>query len=104
MHRPSVSVNCDPLTALKFWLHMARVGNSCRRPSTCSRRTCARWTSTIDRYDLSPMAGLNHLRQIDVSRRETLEVMTCQGAHITLSLNWLDRQLNLWRKIYDLSR
>ena len=50
------------------------------------------------------MAGLAHLRQIDVSRRETLEVMTWQGARITLSLNELDRQLNRWRKIYDLSR
>ena len=60
--------------------------------------------SLIDRFDLSPMAGLAHLRQIDVSRRETLEVMTWQGAHITLSLNGLDRQLNRWRKIYDLSR
>ena len=60
--------------------------------------------SLIDRFDLSPMAGLAHLRQIDISRRETLEVMTWQGAHITLSLNGLDRQLNRWRKIYDLSR
>ena len=60
--------------------------------------------SLIDRFDLSPMAGLAHLRQIDISRRETLEVMTWQGAHITLSLNELDRQLNRWRKIYDLSR
>ncbi len=60
--------------------------------------------SLIDRFDLSPMAGLAHLRQIDVSRRETLEVITWQGARITLSLNGLDRQLNRWRKIYDLSR
>ena len=60
--------------------------------------------SLIDRFDLSPMAGLAHLRQIDVSRRETLQVMTWQGGRITLALNGLDRQLRRWRQIYDLGR
>lgn len=58
--------------------------------------------SLIEKFDLSPMAGLAHLQQIDVSRSETLEVMTWHGGRLTLALNGLERQLNRWRKIYDL--
>tara|TARA_B100001123_G_C15280459_1_gene1013820 strand:- start:1557 stop:2147 length:591 start_codon:yes stop_codon:yes gene_type:complete len=60
--------------------------------------------SLIDRFDLSPMAGLAHLRQIDVSRRGTMEVVTWQGGRFTLALNGIDRQLERWRKIHDLGR
>jgi len=60
--------------------------------------------SLVDRFDLSPMAGLVHLRQIDVSRRETLEVVTWRGGRITLGMNGLDRQLRRWRRIHDLGR
>ena len=58
----------------------------------------------INHYDLSPMAGLAHLRQIDVSGRETMEMITWQGARVTLSLHGLDRQLARWRQIHDLGR
>ena len=58
----------------------------------------------IRQFDLSPMAGLAHLRQIDVSRRETLEVVTWQGGRMTLALHGLDRQLQRWRQIHDLGR
>ena len=50
------------------------------------------------------MAGLTHLRQIDISQRETLEVITWQGGHVTLGLNGIDRQLGRWRQVYDLGR
>ena len=60
--------------------------------------------SLIRRFDLSPMAGLAHLRQIDISQRETLEVITWQGGHVTLGLNGIDRQLGRWRQLYDLGR
>ena len=58
----------------------------------------------IRQFDLSPMAGLAHLRQIDVSRRETLEVLTWQGGRMTLALHGLNRQLSRWRQIHDLGR
>jgi cell division protein FtsQ len=58
----------------------------------------------VSRYDLSPMAGLAHLRQIDVSDSRTLGVVTWQGARVTLGLNGLDAQLQRWRQIYDLGR
>jgi len=58
----------------------------------------------VSRYDLSPMAGLAHLRQIDVSGRETLGVITWQGARVTLSLNGLTAQIHRWRQIHDLGR
>ena len=58
----------------------------------------------IRQFDLSPMAGLAHLRQIDVSRRETMEVVTWQGGRMTLALHGLDRQLSRWRQIHDLGR
>ena len=58
----------------------------------------------VSRYDLSPMAGLAHLRQIDVSGRETLGVITWQGARVTLGLNGLNAQIQRWRQIYDLGR
>jgi hypothetical protein len=60
--------------------------------------------SLIRQLDLSPMAGLVHLRQIDISHRETLEVVTWQGGQATLSLNGIDRQLKRWRQLYDLGR
>ena len=58
----------------------------------------------VSRYDLSPMAGLAHLRQIDVSGRETLGVITWQGARVTLGLNGLNAQIQRWRQIHDLGR
>jgi cell division septal protein FtsQ len=58
----------------------------------------------VSRYDLSPMAGLAHLRQIDVSDSRTLGVVTWQGARVTLGLNGLDAQLQRWRQIHDLGR
>ena len=58
----------------------------------------------IRQFDLSQMAGLAHLRQIDVSRRETLEVLTWQGGRMTLALHGLNRQLSRWRQIHDLGR
>ena len=58
----------------------------------------------VSRYELSPMAGLAHLRQIDVTGRETLVVVTWQGAHVRFGLNGLDGQLRRWRQIYDLGR
>ncbi len=58
----------------------------------------------VSRFDLSPMAGLAHLRQIDVTGRETLGVVTWQGARVTLGLNGLDGQLRRWRQIHDLGR
>ena len=60
--------------------------------------------SLIKRFDLSPMAGLAHLRQIDISHRETLKVETWRGGQVTLSLNGIDRQLKRWRQLYDLGR
>ena len=60
--------------------------------------------SLIRRFDLSPMAGLEHLRLIDISHRETLEVETWHGGQVTLSLNGIDRQLGRWRQLYDLGR
>jgi cell division septal protein FtsQ len=58
----------------------------------------------ISRFDQSPMAGLAHMRHIDVTGRETMEVITWQGATIRLSLHGLDRQLARWRQIHDLGR
>lgn len=58
----------------------------------------------IARFDLSPMAGLEHLRQIDVSGRETMEIRTWRNAQVTLSLHGQERQLNRWRQIFDLGR
>jgi hypothetical protein len=58
----------------------------------------------VSRFDLSPMAGLAHLRQIDVSDSRTLGVVTWQGARVTLGLNGLDAQLQRWRQIHDLGR
>ena len=58
----------------------------------------------VSRFDLSPMAGLAHLRQIDVTGRETLGIVTWQGARVTLGLNGLDGQLQRWRQIHDLGR
>lgn len=58
----------------------------------------------ITGYDLSPMAGLAHLRQINVSGRETMQVVTWQGATVTVALHGLDRQLSRWRQIHDLGR
>ena len=58
----------------------------------------------ITSYDLSPMAGLAHLRQINVSGRETMRVVTWQGATVTLALHGLDRQISRWRQIHDLGR
>ena len=58
----------------------------------------------VSRYDLSPMAGLAHLRQIDVSGRETLGLITWQGARVTLGLNGLNAQIQRWRQIHDLGR
>ena len=60
--------------------------------------------SLIRRFDLSPMAGLEHLRLIDISHRETVEVVTWHGGQVTLSLNGIDRQLERWRQLYDLGR
>jgi hypothetical protein len=50
------------------------------------------------------MAGLAHMRHIDVTGRETMEVITWQGATVRLSLRGLDRQLARWRQIHDLGR
>ena len=58
----------------------------------------------ISRFDQSPMAGLAHMRHIDVTKRETMEVITWQGATVRLSLHGLDRQLARWRQIHDLGR
>ena len=58
----------------------------------------------ISRFDQSPMAGLAHMRHIDVAKRETMEVITWQGATVRLSLHGLDRQLARWRQIHDLGR
>ncbi len=58
----------------------------------------------VAQFDLSPMAGLAHLRQIDVSGRETLEVVTWQNARVTLALHGQERQLKRWRQIFDLGR
>lgn len=58
----------------------------------------------ISRFDLSPMAGLAHMRFIDTASRETMEVRTWQGATVRLSLFGLDRQLTRWRQIHDLGR
>ena len=58
----------------------------------------------ISRFDQSPMAGLAHMRHIDVTGRETMEVITWQGATVRLSLHGLDRQLARWRQIHDLGR
>jgi|TARA_B110000495_G_scaffold146987_1_gene129885 hypothetical protein len=58
----------------------------------------------VSRFDLSPMAGLAHLRQIDVTGRETLGIVTWQGARVALGLNGLDGQLQRWRQIHDLGR
>ena len=58
----------------------------------------------IIRFDLSPMAGLAHMRHINITGRETMEVVTWQGATVRLSLHGLDRQLARWHQIYDLGR
>lgn len=58
----------------------------------------------IRQIDLSPMAGLAKLREINVTGRETMEVVTWKGARITFSQHGLDRQLHRWRQIFDLGR
>jgi|TARA_B100000959_G_scaffold265174_1_gene306407 cell division septal protein FtsQ len=58
----------------------------------------------ISRFDLSSMAGLAHMRHIDVTGRETMRVTTWQGATVRLHLLGLDRQLARWRQIHDLGR
>lgn len=60
--------------------------------------------SLISRLDLSPMAGLAHVCEIDVSGRNTLELTTWQGGRIRLALHGLDRQLKRWRQVHDLGR
>ena len=56
----------------------------------------------IIRFDLSPMAGLAHMRHINISGRETMEVITWRGATVRLHLHGLDHQLARWRQIHDL--
>ncbi len=58
----------------------------------------------IIRFDLSPMAGLAHMRHINISGRETMEVITWRGATVRLHLHGLDPQLARWRQIHDLGR
>ncbi len=58
----------------------------------------------IIRFDLSPMAGLAHMRHINISGRETMEVITWRGATVRLHLHGLDHQLARWRQIHDLGR
>jgi cell division septal protein FtsQ len=58
----------------------------------------------IRQIDLSPMAGLAKLREINVTGRETMEVVTWNGARIKFSQHGLDRQLRRWRQIFDLGR
>lgn len=58
----------------------------------------------IGRFNRSPMAGLAHLQQVDVSGAQTLQVRTWQGSAVTLAMNGLDRQLLRWRLIHDYGR
>jgi POTRA domain, FtsQ-type len=55
----------------------------------------------VSAFNHSSMAGLVDLRKIDVSSPEILRVTTGQGSEITFSTHDLDRQLRLWRGIYD---
>ena len=58
----------------------------------------------ISHLDLSPMAGLAHVCEIDVSGHDTLELTTWQGGQIRLALHGLERQLGRWRQVHDLGR
>ncbi len=56
----------------------------------------------IERFAVSPMAGLVDVRSIDISAPEVLVVSTGQGSVITFGLPELDRQLHRWREIHEL--
>jgi cell division septal protein FtsQ len=55
-------------------------------------------------FDHSPMSGFADLRRIDVSSPGVVVATTELGSKITFGLDNLDRQLQRWRKIYDLGQ
>lgn len=58
----------------------------------------------VTRFNRSPMAGLAHLQQVDITGSQTMSVRTWQGSEATLSMTGLDRQLLRWRLIHDYGR
>ena len=58
----------------------------------------------IAAFQRSPMAGLDTLQAIDLTRPGLLQVTSGEGAQITFGAVHLARQLRRWRAVYDYAK
>jgi cell division protein FtsQ len=73
----------------------ARVGRVLDQPSVRAA------LNLIREFDISPMAGMVELSEIDVSRPGLLRVLTSQRTEAFFDVDEVPAQLRRWRAIYD---